>query len=92
MYWGGETPFFEELLTQTQHDFALSHMSNYITERLHRAHGLVCAGVVRPHFQGIQQQHTQTPAQEQHLSIIKIQICIALLAEKSPVVPEHFCC
>ena len=28
-------------------------MSTYIAGRWHRAHGLVCAGVVRPNFQGI---------------------------------------
>ena len=33
-----------------EHDLALLHMSTYIAERWHSAHGLVCAGMVRPHL------------------------------------------
>ena len=34
-----------------EHDIALLHMSTYIAERWHRAHGsFVCVGVLRPHL------------------------------------------
>ena len=39
-----------ETFLNTEHDLALLHMSIYIAERWHRAHGLVCTGVVRPHL------------------------------------------
>ena len=44
--------FFVDIGTflNIEHDLASLYMSTYITERWHRAHGLVCAGVVRPHL------------------------------------------
>ena len=59
-----------------EHDIALLHMSTYIAESWHRAHGLcMCWGVEAPFVRNYTHTHTQSFEWTQNLSFWNI-ICI----------------